>query len=70
MLDQELWWRYSLAGRKHVLDHFNLARQTGRLEDVFQQLLAGRKIPSAGVASHAVQDPECWFARESRKETS
>jgi colanic acid/amylovoran biosynthesis glycosyltransferase len=39
--DEELWQRYSLAGRKHVVDRFNLARQTERLEDVFTQLLAG-----------------------------
>ena len=41
MRDEELWQRYSVAGRKHVVDHFNLARQTGRLEDVFAQLLEG-----------------------------
>jgi colanic acid/amylovoran biosynthesis glycosyltransferase len=41
MQDEELWQRYSLAGRKHVVDRFNLARQTERLEDVFTQLLAG-----------------------------
>ncbi len=39
--DDELWQRYSVAGRRHVVDHFNLARQTGRLEDVFAQLLEG-----------------------------
>jgi colanic acid/amylovoran biosynthesis glycosyltransferase len=42
MQDEELWQRYSVAGRRHVVDHFNLARQTGRLEDVFAQLLEGR----------------------------
>ena len=41
MQDEELWQRYSVAGRKHVVDHFNLARQTARLEDVFAQLLEG-----------------------------
>lgn len=56
MLDHELWRRYSLAGRKHVLDHFNLARQTGRLEDVFEQLLAGRQVPGGSGAREAVQD--------------
>jgi hypothetical protein len=56
MLDHELWQRYSLAGRKHVLDHFNLARQTGRLEDVFEQLLAGRQVPGGSGAREAVQD--------------
>ena len=42
MQDEELWQRYSVAGRRHVVDHFNLARQTGRLEDVFAHLLEGR----------------------------
>jgi colanic acid/amylovoran biosynthesis glycosyltransferase len=42
MQDEELWQRLSVAGRRHVVDHFNLARQTGRLEDVFAQLLEGR----------------------------
>ena len=42
MQDKELWQRYSVAGRRHVVDHFNLARQTGRLEDVFAHLLEGR----------------------------
>jgi colanic acid/amylovoran biosynthesis glycosyltransferase len=42
MQDDELWHRYSLAGRRHVVEHFNLAQQTGRLEDVFDRLLAGR----------------------------
>jgi colanic acid/amylovoran biosynthesis glycosyltransferase len=37
----ELWQRFSVAGRKRVVEHFNLARQTERLEDVFEQLLAG-----------------------------
>jgi colanic acid/amylovoran biosynthesis glycosyltransferase len=40
--DQELWQRYSLAGRKHVVSHFDLAQQTSRLESVFEQLLASR----------------------------
>ncbi len=39
--DEKLWQRYSLAGRKNVLAHFNLAHQTGRLEQLFEQLLAG-----------------------------
>jgi glycosyltransferase involved in cell wall biosynthesis len=37
----ELWQRFSVAGRKRVVEHFNLARQTERLEEVFEQLLAG-----------------------------
>jgi colanic acid/amylovoran biosynthesis glycosyltransferase len=43
--DNKLWRRYSLAGRKHVVSHFNLAKQTSRLEVLFDQLLvtAGNK---------------------------
>ncbi len=40
--DQELWQRYSIAGRRHVVRHFNLAQQTDRLENVFEQLLSSR----------------------------
>ena len=43
MQDDELWKRYSLAGRKRVVDNFNLVKQTRRLEYVFEQLLAGRE---------------------------
>jgi glycosyltransferase involved in cell wall biosynthesis len=35
----ELWQRFSLAGRRNVESRFNLARQTGRLEKIFEQLL-------------------------------
>ena len=41
MENDELWQRYSVAGRTRVVDHFNLVRQTERLENVFEQLLAG-----------------------------
>jgi glycosyltransferase involved in cell wall biosynthesis len=46
MQDDELWQRYSLAGRRHVVGHFNLARQTGQLEDVFEKLLTGQEVRS------------------------
>ena len=42
MQNDELWQRYSAAGRRRVVDQFNLVRQTERLENVFEQLLAGR----------------------------
>jgi glycosyltransferase involved in cell wall biosynthesis len=45
MQDDQLWHRYSIAGRRHVVEHFNLARQTGQLEDVFAQLLADGHPP-------------------------
>jgi glycosyltransferase involved in cell wall biosynthesis len=35
----ELWQRFSLAGRRNVENHFNLARQTARLEKIFERLL-------------------------------
>jgi colanic acid/amylovoran biosynthesis glycosyltransferase len=41
MENDELWQRYSVAGRRRVVDHFDLIQQTGRLENVFEQLLAG-----------------------------
>ena len=40
MQDEEMWQQYSRAGRRHVVNHFNLAEQTGRLENLFEQLLA------------------------------
>jgi colanic acid/amylovoran biosynthesis glycosyltransferase len=42
MQNDELWHRYSVAGRKRVVDQFNLLHQTERLENVFEQLLEGR----------------------------
>jgi colanic acid/amylovoran biosynthesis glycosyltransferase len=48
MDDQDLWQRYSLAGRRNVVNHFNLAQQTGRLENLFEQLLADPYKPRAG----------------------
>jgi glycosyltransferase involved in cell wall biosynthesis len=48
MQDEELWQQYSLAGRRNVVNHFNLAQQTGRLENLFEQLLAGPYKAGAG----------------------
>jgi hypothetical protein len=48
MQDEELWQRYSLAGRRNVVNHFNLAQQTRRLENVFAQLVAGPYQAGAG----------------------
>jgi glycosyltransferase involved in cell wall biosynthesis len=39
--NQDVWRRYSAAGRKRVVDQFDLAQQTDRLEQVFEELLAG-----------------------------
>jgi colanic acid/amylovoran biosynthesis glycosyltransferase len=49
MQDAELWQQYSLAGRRNVVNHFNLAQQTGRLENLFEQLLAGPYKAEAGM---------------------
>ena len=40
--DQDLWQRYSIAGRRHVVRHFNLTQQTSRLENIFEKLLTSR----------------------------
>jgi colanic acid/amylovoran biosynthesis glycosyltransferase len=48
MRDEELWQRYSLAGRRNVVQHFNLAQQTSRLENLFEQLLADPNKAGAG----------------------
>jgi colanic acid/amylovoran biosynthesis glycosyltransferase len=42
MQDDDLWHRYSVAGRRRVVDQFNLLHQTERLENVFEQLLGER----------------------------
>ena len=39
--NRDVWRRYSAAGRKRVIDHFDLSQQTDRLEQVFEELLAG-----------------------------
>jgi colanic acid/amylovoran biosynthesis glycosyltransferase len=38
--NQELWQRFSIAGRRRVEDHFNLTQQTTRLENLFEPLLS------------------------------
>jgi colanic acid/amylovoran biosynthesis glycosyltransferase len=48
MEDEDLWQRYSHAGRRNVVNHFNLAQQTGRLESIFEQLLADPHKAGAG----------------------
>jgi glycosyltransferase involved in cell wall biosynthesis len=48
MQDEELWQQYSLAGRRNVVNHFNLVQQTGRLENLFEQLLADPYKAGAG----------------------
>jgi hypothetical protein len=40
--NDELWPRYSAAGRTRVVAQFNLLRQTEQLENVFAQMLEGR----------------------------
>jgi colanic acid/amylovoran biosynthesis glycosyltransferase len=40
--DPGLWHHFSIAGRRRVVRHFNLAHQTSRLENVFEELLGRR----------------------------
>ena len=44
MRNDQLWQRFSFAGRRRVLEQFNLARQTQRLEDVFDDVLSSRRV--------------------------
>lgn len=44
MENDELWQRFSLDGRRRVLEQFDLVRQTQRLEDVFDDVLASRRV--------------------------
>jgi colanic acid/amylovoran biosynthesis glycosyltransferase len=44
MRDERLWQRFSLAGRKRVVERFNLAQQTQRLEDIFDALISTRAV--------------------------
>jgi colanic acid/amylovoran biosynthesis glycosyltransferase len=48
MQDEEMWQQYSRAGRRHVVSHFNLAQQTRRLENIFEQLLVDPYKTGAG----------------------
>jgi glycosyltransferase involved in cell wall biosynthesis len=48
MEDEDLWQRYSIAGRRNVVKHFNLAQQTDRLENLFERLLADPYKAGAG----------------------
>src|ERR1700749_3897508 len=40
--EQDMWHRLSVAGRRRVVRHFNLAHQTSRLENLFEELLGRR----------------------------
>jgi colanic acid/amylovoran biosynthesis glycosyltransferase len=44
MQDNQLWQRFSLAGRRRVLEQFDLARQTRHLEKLFDRLLFSREM--------------------------
>ena len=44
MQDERLWKRFSLAGRSRVLKHFDLTKQTQRLENIFDNLLLSRTM--------------------------
>jgi colanic acid/amylovoran biosynthesis glycosyltransferase len=51
MRDEELWQQFSLAGRTRVLERFNLAQQTQRLEDIFHTLVSTR---AASIEPHKI----------------
>jgi colanic acid/amylovoran biosynthesis glycosyltransferase len=42
--DGALWQRFSVAGRRRVVEHFDLARQTERLENIFGDVIESRQI--------------------------
>jgi colanic acid/amylovoran biosynthesis glycosyltransferase len=42
--DEELWQRFSLAGRRRVLEQFDLVRQTHHLEKLFDRLVFSREV--------------------------
>jgi colanic acid/amylovoran biosynthesis glycosyltransferase len=42
--DEDLWQRFSLAGRRRVLEQFDLMRQTHHLEKLFDRLLFSREV--------------------------
>jgi colanic acid/amylovoran biosynthesis glycosyltransferase len=44
MQDEGLWQHFSLAGRRRVLERFNLAQQTQRLEELFDDVLSSRRM--------------------------
>ena len=39
LTDAPLWTRFSAAGRERVHKHFDLAKQTAKLEQIYQQVL-------------------------------
>jgi glycosyltransferase involved in cell wall biosynthesis len=53
--DDELWLRFSVAGRKRVVDEFNLAHQTEDLERIFQDLLSLHASGVEPVADSAIE---------------
>jgi colanic acid/amylovoran biosynthesis glycosyltransferase len=71
MENDELWQSFSLAGRRRVLERFNLRWQTQRLEDVFADVLSSHSVQSAqstisGVAGGVSMDraPDSIFQRK------
>jgi colanic acid/amylovoran biosynthesis glycosyltransferase len=44
MQDEGLWQHFSLAGRRRVVERFNLAQQTQRLEELFDDVLSSRRM--------------------------
>jgi glycosyltransferase involved in cell wall biosynthesis len=60
--DELLWQRFSVAGRKRVLERFNLARQTERLEE----MLAGLPSTYSSPHAHVDRDSESFVQIENQ----
>ncbi|WP_213805075.1 glycosyltransferase [Granulicella sp. dw_53] len=67
--DGELWQRFSLAGRRRVVERFNLALQTKRLEDLFGDIIASpkRHLANEGnsIPNYSLQGAPAAFPSES-----
>lgn len=41
--NQELWQQMGSMGRKHIVDHYNIAQEAARLEDIYFGLVGGKE---------------------------
>jgi glycosyltransferase involved in cell wall biosynthesis len=62
MQDEKLWNRFSLAGRRRVLQWFDLAQQTQRLENIFASLPLSRTM----AVEHRSKDCPAALLKERR----
>lgn len=54
--DRDLWQRFSIAGRTRVIEQFDLARQTERLEEAFGDVVSLRKTFRSYSESRPISD--------------